>query len=255
MRARPGAQTTRVSPTSRLALLAVGVALVVVVPGLLHQPADRPGTAASMTAPRPASAFGTPEPPVGDGALAVPAPLNVDGLGIMAGPVAVPLELRLPSLDLSASVLGVGLTPGNVMDAPMGGAEDPVWQQAFWYRGSAVPGAASTALIAGHVSDPLGRPGVFASIERLKVGDPIVVHDARSGLDVRFAVTGSDTYSLREATERTVLARIYGEGPVAGTAPQASADGLSHLSLITCAGTFKKGTHDHRLVVSATRVA
>ena len=236
-------------------LLAVSVAVLVVVPGLLHQPTDRPVTAASITAPRPASATGMPEPPVGDGAPAVPAPLNVDGLDLMAGPVAIPLELRLPTLELSASVLGVGLTPGNVMDAPMGGAEDPVWQQAFWYRGSAVPGAASTALFAGHVSDPLGRPGVFASIERLQVGDPIVVHDARSGLDVRFAVTGSSSYSLREATDPTVLAKIYGDGPVAGTDPQASADGLSHLSLITCAGTFRKGTHDHRLVVSATRVA
>lgn len=231
----------------------MSVAIVVIVPGLLRQPTDLPVTASSMAAPGPALATRASGLPV-DGAPAVPAPLNVDGLGLMAGPVAVPLELRLPSLRLSASVLGVGLTPANVMDAPMGGAEDPVWQQAFWYRGSAVPGAASTALMAGHVSDPRGRPGVFASIDRLQVGDPIVVHDTRSGLDVRFAVTGSATYSLREAADPTVLARIYGEGPVAGTEPQASADGLAHLSLITCAGTFRRGTHDRRLVVSATRV-
>ena len=52
-----------------------------------------------------------------------------------------------------------------------------------------------------------------------------------------------------------VLTRIYGAGPVAGTRPRPSTDGLAHLTLITCAGTFRNGTHDHRLVVYATRVA
>jgi len=72
---------------------------------------------------------------------------------------------------------------------------------------------------------------------------------------VRFAVTDSKTYSLDEATEPEVLTEIYGAGPVAGTWSQPSADGLAHLTLITCTGTFVKGTHDHRLVVYATRTA
>jgi sortase (surface protein transpeptidase) len=48
---------------------------------------------------------------------------------------------------------------------------------------------------------------------------------------------------------------MYGAGPVAGTWPQPSVDGLAHLTLVTCAGTFTNGTHDHRLVVLATRIA
>jgi hypothetical protein len=72
---------------------------------------------------------------------------------------------------------------------------------------------------------------------------------------VRFSVTESKTYSLDEAAEPAVLSQIYGAGPVAGTWPQPSADGLSHLTLITCTGTFKNGTHDHRLAVYATRIA
>jgi hypothetical protein len=190
-----------------------------------------------------------------DAALAVPAALTDRGLSLRAGPVAVPLELQMPSLSVGAQVLGVGITPKDVMDAPMGPAEDPDWQQAFWYRGSAVPGALSTAVIAGHVNDPLARPGVFAHIDRLRPGDPIVVHDTRTGLDVRFAVTDTETYSLDQAAEPAVLTQIYGVGPVVGTWPQPSVDGLSHLSLITCAGTFRNGTHDHRLVVYATRIA
>jgi sortase (surface protein transpeptidase) len=165
------------------------------------------------------------------------------------------LELQLPSLDVVASVVGVGITPQNVMDAPMGPAGDPVWQQAFWYRGSAVPGALSTALIAGHVGGPGGSPAVFADLDRLRPGDPIVVRDTRTAVDVRFSVTESKTYSLHEAAEPAVLTRIYGAGPVAATWPQPSADGLAHLTLITCTGTFRNGTHDHRLVVYATRIA
>jgi sortase (surface protein transpeptidase) len=194
-------------------------------------------------------------PPAEPAALVIPTALTDEGLNLRAGPVAVPLELLMPSLDVKASVLGVGITPTNVMDAPMGLAEDPVWQQAFWYRGSAVPGAASTALIAGHVGGPHGSPAVFAHLDRLRPGDPIVVRDTRTAVDVRFSVTESKTYSLEQAAEPAVLTRIYGAGPVAGTWPEPSADGLSHLSLITCTGTFRDGTHDHRLVVYATRTA
>jgi sortase (surface protein transpeptidase) len=193
-------------------------------------------------------------PPATSAALAVPAALIDEGIDLRAGPVAVPLELQLPSISVSAPVVGVGVTPKNVMEAPMGPAGDPVWEQAFWYRGSAVPGAASTALIAGHVGGH-GRESVFAHIDRLQPGDPIVVHDTRNGLDVRFSVTESKTYSLDQAAEPAVLTQIYGVGPVAGTVPQPSADGLSHLTLITCSGEFVNGTHDHRLVVYATRTA
>jgi sortase (surface protein transpeptidase) len=141
------------------------------------------------------------------------------------------------------------------MDAPTGPADDPVWQQAFWYRGSAIPGESSTALIAGHVNGPRGRPAVFGRIGDLRPGDPIVVRDTRSGLEIHFSVDESITYPLREASDPAILRRIYGAGPVAGTAPQRTADGLARLNLITCTGTFRNGTHDHRLVVFATRVA
>ena len=166
----------------------------------------------------------------------MPAALTDPGLAMRAGPVAVPLELRMPSLSVDVPVIGVGMSTEDVMDAPMGPADDPVWQQAFWYRGSAIPGEPSTALLAGHVDDPLGRPAVFAHIEDLRPGDPIVVHDTRSGLDVRFSVTETKTYTLEETTDPAVLTEIYGAGPVAGTWPQPSTDGLAHLTLITCAG-------------------
>jgi sortase (surface protein transpeptidase) len=194
-------------------------------------------------------------PVIRPAALPVPAALAAATLGMRAGPVALPLTLQIPSINLDIPILGVGITSQDVMDAPEGPQNDPVWQQAFWYRGSAVPGAASTALIAGHVDDPLGRPGAFANIGQLHLGDLIVVHDQRNGLNVRYSVTGSQTYSLTQTSEPAVLTQIYGAGPVTDSGPVPSADGLSHLTLITCAGTFVNGTHDHRMVVYATRTS
>jgi hypothetical protein len=190
-------------------------------------------------------------------ALPVPARLFAPGLDIRSGPVPIPIQLRIPSLHVDATVIGVGVLPNDVMDAPEGPINDPVWQQAFWYRGSAVPGVLSTAVIAGHVNGPRGTEGVFGHIDRLRPGDAIVVHDPRRGLDVRFVVTRTADFTLAQTTQKDVLRQIYGVGPVAGTTPQASADRRAHLTLVTCAGDFdtRLGTHDHRLAVFAIRVA
>ncbi len=110
-------------------------------------------------------------------------------------------------------------------------------------------------MIAGHISDPLGRPGIFGYLNLLRPGDPVIVHDTRTGLDVTFSVTDTMSYPIELTTDPGVLTQIYGTGPVAGTWPQPSPDGLAHLTLVTCDGTFRNGTHDHRLVVHAIRVA
>ncbi len=171
----------------------------------------------------------------------------------MAGPVAVPLELQIPSLEVNASVLGVGLTSENRMDSPKGPIGDPIWQTAFWYRGGGIPGEVGTATIAAHVDDPLGRPEIFAHIGDLRPGDLIVVHNTRSDLDVRFFVNEIRVYTVKESSDPAVLAQIYGAGPVDGTEPQPAPDGLSHLTLITCAGNFVNGQYDRHTVVYATR--
>jgi sortase (surface protein transpeptidase) len=168
-------------------------------------------------------------------------------------PVAEPIVLRIPAIDVDAEILGVGMTAKDVMDAPTGEPDAAVWRQAFWYRGSAVPGQASTALIAGHVNNQVDDPGVFARLDELGVGDTVTVHDTRDGSDVTFTVTSTHSYTLAEAAEPEVLREMYGAGPIDGSWPVASDDGLAHLVLVTCAGTYVDGTHDHRLVVHAVR--
>ncbi len=185
----------------------------------------------------------------------LPGPLTEPGLDLLAGPVDVPLELRIPSLKVKAPVIGVGITSMNVMDAPKGPLDDPVWQSAFWYRGSGLPGAVGTATLAGHVNDPLARPGVFARLKDLRPGDLIIVHDLRSGRAIEFTVISLETYTAQQASDPSILAQIYGAGPVAGQGPQPAPDGLAHLTLITCAGNIVDGAFDRYIVVYATRTA
>jgi len=214
-----------------------------------HHPSPLASTAAQPARALPDSAQSTDR-------LLAPAPLFDPSVDLRAGPVDVPLELRIPALRISAPVLGVGLTPKSVMDTPMGPAKDPVWQKVFWYRGGGVPGDRSTATIAGHVDDVLGRPAIFARLKDLRPGDAIVVRDIRTGLEVHFLVTEIVSYTLRQTLDPAILGQIYGPGPVAGQGPQPSPDGRSHLTLITCTGHWVSGwvTYDHRLVVYAVNV-
>ena len=214
----------------------------------------------TQQAPRPSppaatSAQASAQPAFGPSAnqLLVQAPLVDPGMDLRAGPVDVPVELRIPSLRISAPVLGVGLTPKNIMDTPTGSANDPVWRKVFWYRGGGIPGDATTATIAGHVDDVLGRPAIFAHLKDLRRGDRIVVHDTQTNLDVEFVVTATVTYTLKQTLDHTVLSRIYGSGPADGQGPQPSSDGFAHLTLMTCAGHWLNGlgTFDQRLAVYA----
>jgi hypothetical protein len=213
-------------------------------------PARRPSPVAS-TSVHPSRAVPASAPFTDQ--LIVQPPLTDPGIDLRAGPVDVPLELRIPSLRISTAVLGVGITSTSVMDTPKGSAKDPVWQKVFWYRGGGIPGDATTATIAGHVDDVLGRPAIFARLNDLRPGDLIVVHDTQTNVDIDFVVTGTVTYTLRQTVDPTVLSQIYGPGPVAGQGPQPSRDGLSHLTLITCTGNWvtRSGMYDHRLAVYA----
>src|SRR4029077_9007825 len=210
---------------------------------------------ARNSSPMPAtSAVQKPAP--GTEPLVAPEALFDPRIDLRAGPMAVPLELQLPSLRITAPVLGVGLNTKNIMDTPLGSASDPVWREVFWYRGSGIPGDATTATIAGHVDDVLGRPAIFARLTDLKPGDRIVVHDTQTALDVEFVVTAIVTYTLKQTLDHTVLARIYGSGPADGQGPQPSPDGLAHLTLMTCAGHWVHGwgTFDQRLAVYAESI-
>lgn len=175
---------------------------------------------------------------------------------LQAPAVGVPLDVVIPSIGVNSPLLAVGMTPAAAMAAPEGGAGSPDWSDTFWYRGSAVPGAVGTATIAGHIDDRFGDYAVFGRLAELVPGDRIFVRDTKSGFSEQFAVTSSHAYTIAQATTRPVLNLIYGTGPPQGEPAQPSSDGLAHLSLVTCTGTWlpRLDTHSERLVVSAVRV-
>ena len=186
--------------------------------------------------------------------LFAPKSLVEPSLSLHAGPVDVPIELEIPSLKISAPVVGVGLNSNNVMDTPVStSAKDPIWQEVFWYRGGGIPGDMGTATIAGHVDNYLGLPAVFAHLKNIKKGDLIIIHDTRNDRQVHFTVTDIKTYTAQQSTDPLILEQIYGSGPIHGKGPQPSDDGLAHLNLITCSGWFINGSFNRHLVVYAVR--
>ena len=120
----------------------------------VHAGSCQPGPSSSPPSPlASASTLARPVPGRGPG----PGPARpIRASDCAAGLCRYPSRLDLPSLGIAASMLGVGILPNDTMDAPEGPRDSPVWHQAFWYRGSAVPGAPSTALIAGHIDGPAG---------------------------------------------------------------------------------------------------
>ena len=236
-----------------IAMLVVGVLRMTAAPivgeNLLPSPTQTPVMPSSAeTLANSAVQAATPE--------MIPGPLVNPALGLLVGPVDVPLEIQIPALNIKAAVLGVGLTETNAMAAPIGViADDPIWQTVFWYRGGGIPGDIGTATFAGHFDDTLGRPAVFAFLGDLQIGDLIVVKDTRSGLGIPFIVSETRTYSEQESAASDVLARIFGSGSVNSTEAQSPSDQIAHLTLITCGGAWIHGSFNLRLVVYAVRAS
>lgn len=165
--------------------------------------------------------------------------------------VPVPLRLIVPSLKIDIPVMAVGVARNGAMDAPEGRPGDANWEDAFWYRGGVEPGRPGVATVAGHLDNTLGQPAAFWNIRQLVVGDVVEVLDQRTGITSRFHIADRVVYDLAQVATHEVLTRMFGPGTVDGKAPQPPADGLPHLTLITCTGRFVNGEYDHRLVVYA----
>ncbi|MEO9181658.1 MAG: class F sortase [Acidimicrobiales bacterium] len=177
-------------------------------------------------------------------------------LSLESPAVNVPIDVVIPVIGVKSSLQAVGMTKSHAMAAPEGGAGSSDWSNTFWYRGSAIPGAVGTATIAGHIDDRFGDYAVFGRLSSLVRGNRIYIRNTKSGVSEEFVVTTTHAYTLAQAATRPVLDLIYGTGPPVGQPAQRSTDGLAHLSLVTCAGSWipSLDTHNERLVVSAVRI-
>ncbi|WP_433304884.1 class F sortase [Actinoplanes sp. CA-030573] len=137
---------------------------------------------------------------------------------------APPIRIVIPALHVNAPVQPVSAQSG-ALSIP----EDPA--DLGWWLGSATPGSArGTVLVASHVDTATDGPGALFRLEQLPMGSTIAVR------------AGDHTVTYRAVARRSYDKRHL---PAAlfrlDTAPQ--------LALVTCGGTFDRGTYSHNVVV------
>jgi LPXTG-site transpeptidase (sortase) family protein len=140
----------------------------------------------------------------------------------------LPVRLKIPKIKVNAVIDYVGLTPQGTMGIPT------VPSRAAWFKLGARPGEAGSAVISGHVNWYNGAYSIFLNLNKLKPGDKISVLDDK-GATISFVVRQIVTYGANQDATN-----IF-----------SNADGLAHLNLITCSGTWDKVAKQYskRLVV------
>ena len=192
----------------------LGLALAVGTPTVWHL--TRPPAAAGAPV---AEVLGSAPP--ASRSTAAPAPDRLPELTARpaapapAAQVVPPVRLAAPALGVDAPVDQVGVSRDGQMAIP----EDV--DRIGWYRFGPAPGAAGSAVIAGHVDDAEQGLGVLARLRTAAPGDEILV-TAADGSTTRWRVVS------REVITKAAL-------PLAELFRR---DGAPRLTLITCGGPF-----------------
>ncbi|MCC5949892.1 MAG: class F sortase [Nitriliruptoraceae bacterium] len=141
-----------------------------------------------------------------------------------------PTRVRLPSLAVDAPVIGLDLRDDGTIEVP------PDHTEAGWYRHGATPGSPGPTVLGAHV-DWAGQPGVFRHLDRLDVGDRVVVA-RQDGTEVTYVV---ERREQRPKDDFPTFA-VYGDTPE------------DTLRLVTCGGPFLTEQRSHRdnVIVYAT---
>jgi sortase A len=138
-----------------------------------------------------------------------------------------PNHIKIPSIDVNASVESVGVLENGEMGVP----EDP--DKAGWFEPGTEPGSKGNSVIAGHVDSRTG-PAVFYDLTKVKKGDEIIVSDDE-GNEKTYIVEKLESYPQTNSP----IEKVFGKTEE------------KRLNVITCTGEFirDKGGHQDRLVV------
>jgi len=140
----------------------------------------------------------------------------------------IPTQIIIPKINVDAAIESVGLTP----QGEVGATEGPI--NAAWFNLGPVPGEIGASIIDGHSGWKDGTPAIFDNLHNLTEGDKIYIKNQK-GDTITFIVRSLQIYGKNENTSSIFI----------------SNDGLAHLNLITCAGSWnknKKSSYD-RLVI------
>lgn len=165
-------------------------------------------------------------------ATTVPAPVVPEPLApepVAADQDARPTHLRIPAIDVSATVTSLGIRADQQVEVP----DNP--DEVGWYRLGARPGQDGSAVLLGHVDSTEG-PAVFHRLRSLEPGDEVEVVGT-DGSVTRFEVTSTATY----ANEDFPAQRVY------------RPTGRPGLALVTCGGRYDaaNGGYQSNVVVYA----
>lgn len=140
-----------------------------------------------------------------------------------------PRVIRIPSLNVEARVLRMGVKANNEMDTP-----DSIFDTG-WYDGSAKPDEVGAMIIDGHASGPM-NPGVFAKLKSMSMGDEIQIE-----LGSRRVLTYKVTKVKAVPADKVDMEELFSP----------STRGGKGLNLITCTGKFNASTnhYEDRLLV------
>jgi LPXTG-site transpeptidase (sortase) family protein len=141
--------------------------------------------------------------------------------------LGIPVRLKIPKINVDASIIDVGLTPDGAMDVPKGPYE------VAWYNLGPRPGQQGSAVIDGHYGKwKNGAVSVFQNLQKLRKGDKVSVWDDK-GNSFSFVVTKSKMYAPTDNASEVFT----------------STDGKSHLNLITCVWDKASQSYSKRLVI------
>lgn len=140
-----------------------------------------------------------------------------------------PVRVRIPSLDVSSSVIDLGMQANRRMEVPQDGVHTG------WFTGSPTPGEVGPAVLAAHVTWRQ-KPAVFFELGALRKGQKVEV-ERRDGSVGIFEVTKVGQYPKADFPTD----EVYGSIDHAG------------LRLITCGGVLdgETGHHVDNVVVYA----
>ena len=135
----------------------------------------------------------------------------VDSVEIEA---ANPVTIRIPSIEVEAPIIGLGLRDDGAIEIPA------KTDETGWWRGGPEPGERGPAVILGHVDSWVG-PAVFFRLRELKAGDEVYI-DREDGTTVTYIVESSESHGKD----------TFPTDAVYGATEQPT------LRLVTCGGDF-----------------
>ena len=140
----------------------------------------------------------------------------------------LPLRLKIPKINIDASIESVGITLNGAVGVPNGPTN------AAWFNLGPRPGEQGSSIIDGHFGWKNNIPAVFDNLYKLKKGDKIYIQDDKGAI-ITFVVRESKSYDSNLSVPEVFSFN----------------DDKAHLNLITCTGTWNaaKKSHSQRLVV------